>query len=221
MIYTGMYEAKAINKRVDQFRHRLSGHQTPVEIAEIMQQMLRPWNVKINVRRSKEVPVTELSIGGSYDDSKKRRSIELDLYFAPKQRKFTWYDYNREATMFLLRQVLQHELIHRYQMNSRPEDSKGHALYYAVDGQDKTQQEEIDYLSELDEIDAYAHDIAMEIVYHYPDEDPYAVLKNITRKRYLISWKIYAKAFKGCKDWDVVKHRLLAKIYGWLPYVVV
>lgn len=216
-----MYEAQAINKRVDKFRHKLSGHQTPVEIADTMQEMLKPWNVKINVRRSVEVPLTELSIGGSYDDSKKRKSIELDLYFAPRQKKLTWYDYNREATIFLLKQVLQHELIHRYQMNSRPDDAKGHALYYDVVSKDKTKQEEIDYLSELDEIDAYAHDIAMEIRYHYPDEDPYQVLKKITRKRYLVSWKIYTKAFKGCKDWSIVRNRLLAKTYAWLPFVVV
>lgn len=221
MIYTGMFEAASINKRVGKFQHKLSGHQTPVEIAEIIQQILKPWNVKINVRRSAEVPLADMSIGGSYDDSKQRRSIELDLYFAPRQRKYTWHEYNRQATMFLLRQVLQHELIHQYQMNSRPDDAKGQALYYAVTSRDKTKQEEIDYLSELDEIDAYAHDIAMEIRYHYPDEDPYAVLKNINRRRYLVSWKIYAKAFKGCRDWDVVKHRLLAKIYGWIPYVIV
>ena len=216
-----MIEADAINKRVEKFRSQLNGYQTPFEIAEVITKCLKPWNVKINVRRSSEVPITELSIGGSYDDSKKRKNIELDLYFAPRQKKFAWYDYNREATVFLLKQVLQHELIHEYQMQCRPNDSKGYALFYDIVSKDKSKQEEIDYLSELDEIEAYAHDIAMEIVYHYPDENPYQVLKKITRKKYLVSWKIYASAFRGCKDWSMVRHRLLAKVYGWIPYVKV
>lgn len=214
-----MIEAPEINKRVEKFQDKFTGYQSPIEIAELIQKILKPWKVKINVKKSKDVPIQEISIGGSFDNEKIYKQIEIDLYFNPRQKKYGWNEYNVTGTMFLLRQVLQHELIHQYQMQQRHEESRGMVTYYAVVSRDPSKQEEVDYLSELDEIDAYAHDIAMEIKHYYPDEDPYQVLKAIRRKRYLTSWKIYAKAFKHCRDWEQVRHRLLTKIYNWLPYV--
>lgn len=216
-----MIDAPEINKRVEKFQDKLTGFQDPIEIREVMQKMLKPWNVKINICRSDDVGIQEMSIGGSYDYEKRSRQIELDVYLNPVQKKFGWNEVNKPATSFLLRQVLQHELIHQYQMQQRHEESRGMAEYYAVVSRDPAKQEECDYLSELDEIDAYAHDIVMEIKYHYPDEDPYAVLKAIRRKRYVPSWKIYAKAFKHCSDWSQVRQRLLTKAYLWIPYVTV
>lgn len=214
-----MIEAPEINKRVEKFQDKLVGYQNPIEIREVLQKMLKPWNVKINIRRSDDVPIQEISIGGSFDHEKRGKQIELDVYLNPHQKKFGWNEYNTPGIMFLLRQVLQHELIHQYQMQHRQEESRGMVTYYSVVSRDPAKQEECDYLSELDEIDAYAHDIAMEIRHYYADEDPYEVLKNIRRKRYLTSWKIYTKAFKKCKDWSQVRQRLLTKVYNWIPYV--
>lgn len=214
-----MIEAPEINSRVEKFQEQFHGYQNAIEIREIMTKMLKPWNVKITIRRSDDVPIQEISIGGSFDHEKRYKQIELDIYLNPKQKKFGWNEYNLPGTMFLLRQVLQHELIHQYQMQQRHEESRGMVSFYAVVSRDPAKQEECDYLSELDEIDAYAHDIAMEILHYYPDEDPYQVLKAIRRKRYLTSWKIYSKAFKHCKDWSQVRQRLLTKVYNWIPYV--
>ena len=82
-------------------------------------------------------------------------------------------------------------------------------------------QDLVDYLAELDEIDAYVHDIAMEIREYYPKSDPMDVLRNINKRRKLWSWNYYRSAFKDSKDWSDVKTRLLKKTYLWLPHVTV
>ena len=80
--------------------------------------------------------------------------------------------------------------------------------------------EYLNKVAELDEIEAYAHDIALEILHHYPTMDPYAVLSSINRRRRLWSWNYYRDAFKYSEDWSDVRHRLLKKTYQWLPIVI-
>ena len=82
------------------------------------------------------------------------------------------------------------------------------------------QKSQIEYLTMFDEIDAFGHDIAMEIRYHYPKLDPYEVLRDIKRYRLLFSYRYYLRTFKGTK-WKDVHDRLSKKINNWLPYVTV
>jgi hypothetical protein len=81
-------------------------------------------------------------------------------------------------------------------------------------------QEEADYLSEFDEIDAYAHDIALEIVHYYPGTDRFEILRTINRRRFVYSWRLYKKTFRDCDDWSDIRHRLLSKVYRWLPHII-
>jgi hypothetical protein len=81
-------------------------------------------------------------------------------------------------------------------------------------------EEEKEYLADPDEIDAYGHDIAMEIKFFYPKQDPYEVLNKIGSKRKLWSYNYYKKTFKG-DDWSHIKSRLLKKTYQWIPHTTV
>jgi hypothetical protein len=76
----------------------------------------------------------------------------------------------------------------------------------------------MDYLAMVEEVDAYAHDLAMEIKYHYPDIDPKEVLKNLNNYGNLTTWEIYKRVFKKAR-WKYVRNELLKKTYKWLPYV--
>ena len=70
----------------------------------------------------------------------------------------------------------------------------------------------------VEEIDAFAHDLAMEICYHYPEHDYKNVLKFINEFDRLDTWKIYRKTFKKAR-WNHVRNELLRKTYRWLPDV--
>ena len=118
---------------------------------------------------------------------------------------------------FLVSQVAQHELVHKMQYRDR----KGEPVdrYYVTETKKRWKQKTMDYLSDFDEIDAYAHDIAMEIKYKYPDRNPYDVVRNIMRYKKLKSLNFYKRTFKDCPDWEQTRNRLLKRVWRWIPHV--
>jgi hypothetical protein len=66
----------------------------------------------------------------------------------------------------------------------------------------------------MDEIDAYGHDIALEIKHYYPRTDPLKILRYPTRYNKLTSFFIYNRAFKGV-NWRDIKKTLIRKAYNW------
>ena len=144
--------------------------------------------------------------------SKSAKGVLRGLHYQlpPKaQGKFQWTD-KWEHFRFLVTQVLQHELIHQHQCQF-PEHAEGNYFDMNIDDKD------IHYFSELDEIDAFGHDIAMEIRYYYPKEDPYQVLKTVSRRKYIHSYKYYTNTFKGL-DWTCIRKRLIKKANNWIPF---
>jgi hypothetical protein len=75
------------------------------------------------------------------------------------------------------------------------------------------------YAAKLDELDALAHDCALEILYHYPKDDPFAVLRNIQKFPNVVSYVVYLETYEGCK-WSNIKKYLLRKIYKWLKVII-
>ena len=71
------------------------------------------------------------------------------------------------------------------------------------------------YLSNPDEIDAYSHDIAMEIKYFYPNRKPHTIINRIDKFTKLYSYKKYKEAFKGT-EWDRLRISLLRKCWKWI-----
>ena len=69
-----------------------------------------------------------------------------------------------------------------------------------------------------DEIDAYSHDIAMEIVYFYDEKQKYEIIRNISEKNEVTSYKIYEKIFEN-SNWELIRRKLIKKTYLWLDYV--
>ena len=217
-----MHLAKKINRRIDALKDDLCGVVGLEDVKDYAEQALKPWGVNIMLDPDPDLKPGTLGFGGMYDFNKTRKPIDIILYHGwnKETHNFTkrrWLDFR-----FGLSQVLQHELVHKYQFSWRQEFTDGGpTLYYDIKGSEKSDKEHMDYLAELDEIDAYAHDIAMEILYHYPRHDPYHVLKTLNKRRYIWSYNYYKKAFKHSEDWSEVRNRLLKKTYLWLPHVVV
>lgn len=215
-----MHLAPKINRKLDGLRDEFRGVVGMENIAEPLERALRPWGVNVILEEDRSLRAGTLGFGGLYDFSKKRRPIDIIIYYRSESYNFTetkWRQFR-----FGVSQVLQHELVHKYQYAYRVGFEDGGAtLYYDIKAGEKSDKEHMDYLAELDEIDAYAHDIAMEILEYYPRHNPYEILATVSRRRWIWSYNYYKKAFKHSPDWSDVRNRLLKKTYLWLPHVVV
>lgn len=217
-----MYLAPKINRRLDTMREVLTGS-VPLDVVwEEVDYALKPFGIKVYMVPDETLKRPDFMCSGSYDFFRKKQPIEIVLHFNVRNRCYDFSKKRWKNFKFLLSQVVQHEIIHKHQYSYRQAFEDGGAcLYYDIKGGDKSDKEHMDYLAELDEIDAYAHDIAMEIREYYPTTDPMDVLRNINKRRKLWSWNYYRTAFKDSEDWSDVKNRLLKKTYLWLPHVTV
>lgn len=205
-----MYLCTEIFQRLDEHQELFVGCQRHQEIASNLQKVLKPFHVKVNVKTDNTLDKTDLAVGGEFYYDKVYQPIHIHLHFSPKTHgKYFWKN-NWKNFRFLVGQVLQHELIHQHQ-SQFPDHLDGNYYDMNIDNKD------IHYFSELDEIDAFGHDIAMEIRYYYPNENPYSVLKTISRRKYIYSYKYYTRTFKGL-EWNHIRRRLIKKANNWLPY---
>ena len=176
------------------------------QIVEEVQLHIRPFGAKVEVNWIPELDSTEISLSGMFDSERKRQPICVTLLFSSKSEDYTWNEKSRHRFMFELGQVLQHEMIHKSQNEHRLGGETG----FNVE-QDKISQQRT-YLSNKDEIGAYAHDIALEIVEHYGGRKRFKTATKLQRKKLVGSYKIYQKAFAGT-DWSTTKKALYKKIY--------
>ena len=152
------------------------------------------------------------SFSGFYDMNENKKYIVLNL--SKNHKKFEMNNKMFKDFKFLLSQVIQHESIHQCQWSTRPEYKEPITVDFRDNGMGMSKEEERTYLADMDEIDAYGHDIALEIKYFYPKSDPFKVLRYPSRYKKLTSFFIYKKAFKGV-DWNNIKKRLIRRAYDW------
>lgn len=215
-----MHLAPRINRRIDKMHARLRGKVPLENLLDLVQDAVRPWGANVYIMPDSTLShYASCSISGSFECSRKRRPIDIMLHFSEGTEVYNFNPKRWRNFRFLLSSVLQHELIHKAQYSRRP--SADSCLYYDIKAGARSDKEYMDYLAELDEIDAYAHDIAMEIKEFYPTEDPYAVLATINNREGIWSWHHYQEHFKDTDDWSSVHDRLLKKTYLWLPQVTV
>lgn len=157
-------------------------------------------------------------VGGEFDPSLSKNSITIDVHIREDKGYIYFTEEKRQKYIFLLNQTLQHELVHKSQFASRGTSNFYTHHYYFTPGSSKKSAKMMKYLAMVEEIDAYAHDLAMEIKYFYPFEDPKQVLKQVNNYSDLVTWKIYSRAFKKAR-WPQVRNELLRKTYKWLPKI--
>ena len=172
-----------------------------------------PDDLKFKVEKFDDFCKDEYSFSGIYDFSKDVKYVVLNVSSEKDTLRIDHKDYN--IWSFLLSQVIQHESIHQLQYQHRTCTEVALLEFRDLRG---SLNEEREYLSDKDEIDAYGHDMAMEIKFHYPDKNPYDILRDISKARKIASYNYYKKIFRTTK-WNAVKKRLLHKTYNWMKYV--
>ena len=212
-----MYLAPVIDNVLESKKSKLIGNSTYFHIAGTLNRAFKKTvPIKFKYETFLDYSKEDFSISGLYDMEKNVKYVILN--FSKDSKHFKISNENWKEFKFAVSQVCQHETIHQDQWQHRQLDGEPLALDFRNLSGDISEEKE--YLAEIDEIDAYGHDIAMEIKYCYPNKNPYDILRTINSRKKLWSYNYYKKIFKG-DDWSDIKKRLLKKTFLWLPYVTV
>ena len=213
-----MYLAPAIDQVLEDKKSKLLGRLTYYQIAGTLTRGYKKAEIpfKFRFETFDDYGPEDISVSGLYDMVEDIKYVVLNF---PKQQKhYSVSNENWRDFKFAVSQVCQHETIHELQWQNRDTGREPCTLDFRnLTG---SISEDKEYLADIDEIDAYGHDIAMEIKYSYPNKDPYEILKTIDSRRKVWSYIYYKKTFKG-DDWSNIKNRLLKKTYQWMPHVTV
>jgi hypothetical protein len=208
--------SKILDNVLENKKHKLIGTHTYFHFCDVLNRSFKKVSFfKFRFEKYEDYWKGDYSISGLYDTHTDTRYIIFN--FPSSCKKFKLDNHFWEDFKFYVLQVCQHEAIHEMQHKKR-----GNVFEYdeVVEFRQKIQEDsnEMEYLMDTDEIDAYAHDIALEIRYFYPRKNPYRVLTNINSHRKLDSYNYYKKTFKDV-DWLLVRKRLLKRVYKWLPTI--
>lgn len=212
-----MYLAGLINDVLESKKDKLIGRSSYFYITSVLNRAFsRKEPFKFRYETFEDYSREDYSVSGMYDMDEDVKYIILNF---PKSCKtFTLKPEKWKEFKFAVSQVCQHEAIHQCQWSMVSDPSLRDRQKEKLDFRIEQDDEDMDYLADPDEIDAYAHDIAMEIKFFYPKKDPYKVLQNINKHKKLWSYNYYKKTFKG-EDWEEIRHHLFKKTYKWIPYV--
>lgn len=210
-----MYKSDEIEERLNRSKNKLLGFVTYKTMSRRLNSIFKDTDdLKFKFVKYDDINVNEYLVGGLYDPIADKKYVIFNVSIYSDEmliEDWMWSD-----LVFNISQTIHHESVHQNQLLYR----KGIEEYTKIDFRvlKGTLDEDRSYLADLDEIDAYAHDIAMEIKHFYPHMNPYEVLSEISKKRKLSSFTYYKKTFKGC-DWSRIKKRLLSKTYKWIKNV--
>jgi len=212
-----MYLSPRIFRTLDRNSEQFTGFLTERQIQRRLGRILKPYGVRIHTACDSK----GFMVSGWFDNDRPTHNVNLTIHLDYRLQGID-FEHGKKGWAhfrFLVSQVAQHELVHKMQQRSRYKNAEEH--YYVTTSNKRWKQASMDYLSEFDEIDAYAHDIAMEIKYRYPKKNPYDVVRNIMRHKKLKSLEFYKRVFKDCSDWEQTRTRLFKKIWRWIPQVTV
>lgn len=204
-----MLLAKRINKRLDRLRDELSSVKSISyrDLRSIVNEMVKHFDAQAVLIKEGDMPANTIGIGGSFDPFKARCPIDIEIYVSKHRNKIILSPFVVRETCFAIFQSLSHESIHKFQYQKR---NNNPAVWFMMldDGQPMSERQT--YLAEIDEIDAYAHDIAIELLHRYPKT--YMDQLRNAHMMTPITWLMYLDAFKGT-EWSDIKNRLLKKTY--------
>ena len=157
------------------------------EIETIFAEKFGPLGVEVSTTAYDGIPENSITANGFFDETElefdeESINIELELVFNNEDHPCTINNKDWTFLKHQITQTLEHEMIHRDQANKRidMDGEKPMPLYY--DGMTE-EQKKIVYLSDPDEIDAYANDVALDLLKHYTYMDAYARLREYKKIR--------------------------------------
>lgn len=215
-----MHLAKTIDARLANSRLvELRGATVSVsEFKRLINEIVRPFDARAVIRREKGKVKYKMKIGGSFAEHRKGKKIYIEILIPRGTKTVELKTRSLNRIIFLTSQTLQHELIHKAQDKRRGE--KFYTQRFPVMFSSRIQQKRkvnIQYYSTHEEVDCFAQNIAMELVYNHPLEPIDQLFRNIDKKK-SECYRRYTTTFKNT-EWSALKRELLKKIWKWLPKV--
>lgn len=181
-------------------------------VDEIGRFIAKRFRVSVLHAKAWEVDPTDININAFYDpelDERSKPSIELVLVTNPNDDHLILDEATWNTFVNRLADTLAHELIHMQQARNRSFIYIEHRARHKIE-----LDEDLLYLSDLDEINAYAYNIATELREHKNPIEPLVNPSAINIDHSINLWA-YMVAFKhNCSD-PVIK-RLLKRVYKHL-----
>lgn len=209
-----MYLRGKIEELLDKNKDKLTGTISYRAFVSRLKSVFNDDSLLFKYQKYDAINIDDYSISGIFDMNKNKRYVVM--HFSDQSDKIILNRMDYTHFKFLISQAIQHETIHRDQWQLRPPVDGP----VSVDLRDtrSTNEQEREYLSDIDEIDAYAHDIVLEMIYYYPGVNLFELLKQISKLKKIDTFKYYQRTFKNCKYWNDIKKLLLTKTYRWIQY---
>ena len=168
------------------------------------------FRVDVVGSEANEVEINDIAVNAYYDpdlDERKKIAIELVLVTNPNTNYIMFDDTSWLMFCLTIADSLAHELIHMRQHRQRcfEDVSQRHATAF------NEHPDAAEYLSDPDEIDAYAFNIAQELKIHPNPIQKLNQLKDIKLEDSINLWA-YVQTFDKNPDHPVIR-RLLKKVY--------
>jgi hypothetical protein len=210
-----LFLASEIDESIENARDKIVGNKPYHLITKALRDSFCERDLRFRFETFDDFEKDYYSISGLFDMHTDTRYVCFN--FSSNHKTLNLQPHHWTEFKFQVSQAVQHETIHKLQWQHRD-------VYFESEQVDfrnmepKIDNEERCYLADIDEIDAYGHDIAMEIKHYYPNENPINVLNRISRTRKIPSYMYYARTFKGC-EWTEIRKKLIRRAFKWIKYV--
>ena len=181
MEFTEPASRKEIEKSLESFLTFIaSGEEIPLkDIAKKLEVDTRSIGVdEVTVQQSKNVEVGDMNMNASYDpidDQEGFNHFEIELIFSKEDKTIAFSPEGVEAIKHRIVDVLEHELIHKSQYRGR--GFKKQRDFKPKKGLSDKVRRTREYLGNDDEIEAYAKNIASELVRKSDKETAFTLLR--------------------------------------------
>ena len=195
---------------------------SPAEFTKIIRKYVRFFKIPVHIKTQydKETAKNSVWVGGLYyaiPDKIGKTSITLILQFNPLSKTVKISKSNFRRVCWSLADTLLHEIVHMRQYRRR--NFKDIPGFHSTANSGKKRAEQV-YLGHNDEIDAYAFNIACQLIDRFGyDEGKIAnyLSSNLLDKRKKSnSFKMYLEAFDHNHKHTVIK-KLKKKVMRYLP----
>jgi hypothetical protein len=175
---------------------------------------VRKWRTKIEWKKEKsKAKWTEnhVAIGGEYDPDKRQCSLHI---YTEKFNAFPFTTSSWISFKMRFMQTLMHEIIHFMQFNRRGDEWSTYVVPYKKVGIAKKDAQR-EYLSEFDEIQAYAHCVYLDFKMRRPKVDISVLLNRYKTKRDSSTLHYFLKTFDYDLRNNIATRKIIDQIGKW------
>jgi len=174
----------------------------------------KKWRTRVEFRKEKSKKIslkTHVAIGGEYDPEERQCLL---LIYTDYFDKFPFTDQSWQRFKFKFLQVLMHELIHFMQYDRRNDEWSNYVVPYKKVGH-YAKDSERRYLSEFDEIQAYAHCIYLDYKIDRPNVPIDELLSRSKTKKDSKTFNYILKVFNYDYRNNHAIHKIIQQVGKW------